>query len=205
LVNAPLTVLGGITINDAGTLDAAADITANQLLNRAALKMSGGATLAAALSNATDGWVRTDASRNTIVGNVASASLLSVGGLGRQPGSLQITGNYTQTGNGALYLHASNDGTYSTLTVSGTATLGGTLGVAPNADIPAKPTRDKTSTAVSAGNIVGKFSAARVTWGKLAWNISYSDSSVILSVVRGAAVPANGAPSRRDNRKPSGR
>ena len=68
----------------------------------------------------------------TIIGDVTNSGQLIPGGLGEENLALTITGNYTQTGAGALNIYLGgtipvND--YNQLVVSGTASLGGTLSV----------------------------------------------------------------------------
>jgi hypothetical protein len=62
--------------------------------------------------------------RNAGVINLAGGS-----GPGATPGSLFVTGDYTQTSTGQLDVHLYSNSTYDALHVSGLATLGGTLNV----------------------------------------------------------------------------
>jgi hypothetical protein len=60
----------------------------------------------------------------TVQGTFLNAGVLEIGG------TVSVQGNYTQTAGAALDIDIAGPSTYGTLTVSGTATLAGTLNVA---------------------------------------------------------------------------
>jgi hypothetical protein len=62
----------------------------------------------------------------TIIGNLTNAAIVIPGD---PTGTLSIQGNYTQTPAGALDINIAGPGAYSSLAVSGTATLSGSLNV----------------------------------------------------------------------------
>ncbi len=67
-----------------------------------------------------------------ITGNLSNAGYLYVGGGGNLAGTLSVSGNFTQTSTGVLYMNVGGTtaGTqYDQLTIGGSATLGGTLQV----------------------------------------------------------------------------
>ncbi len=89
--------------------------------------LNGGSLTAAAL-NLQGGIL---AGAGTITGDVTNAAEIDVGGVG-SAGLLAIMGNYTQTAAGVLNLEVGGYGAgvgFDQLTVSGTATLGGTMNV----------------------------------------------------------------------------
>jgi hypothetical protein len=62
----------------------------------------------------------------TIIGNLTNAAIVIPGDTA---GTLSVHGNYTQTGSGSLDIYISGPGVYSSLVVSGTATLAGALNI----------------------------------------------------------------------------
>jgi len=67
----------------------------------------------------------------TIGANVSNDGAIRPGGTGGQVGTLTITGNFTQTANGILYIDIASNTSSDVLAISGTATLGGNVNLSP--------------------------------------------------------------------------
>ncbi|TWA72460.1 outer membrane autotransporter protein [Azospirillum brasilense] len=88
------------------------------------LRVNGSLTTALQLASGT-----TLAGTGTVVGNVTSPSGVTLApGSGATPGTLTITGNYTQQSDSTLAIRTTS-GTASKLAVTGTATMGGALSI----------------------------------------------------------------------------
>ncbi len=116
-------------------------------------------------------------------GNMQNGGLVSPG---NSPGTLHITGNYTQTTAGKLLIELAGTapGTqYDQLLVTSTATLDGTLdvsllgGFTPSAG-------NSFDVLTTTGGVTGTFAIQQLPLlaGGLVWNLSYGTNDVILSV-----------------------
>jgi hypothetical protein len=149
-----------------------------------------------------DGALVADGGINVTGGTVLGAGTLSgsvtVGGSGTAPtisagdsgkaGLLVITGNYTQLSTAAMnsFIGGTTVGTqYSQLQVTGTAALAGTLTVTLANGFT--PTIGSTFTVLTASRVSGTFSNSTIAInGSEHFNVSYTSTGVILTVVAGA-------------------
>jgi hypothetical protein len=131
----------------------------------------------------------------TVKGNTTNTSGTFSAGDAGKAGLLSITGSYTQLSSGTL--NANIGGTvlstqYSQLKISGTASLGGTLAVTLiNSFTPAI---GNTFTILSAKSITGTFSNTTIAINSSEqFDISYTSTGVVLTVVSTADLPSNPA------------
>ncbi len=145
----------GITNEGTVTIDADSSLVADDpyIQTGGATYLNGG-TLTAPLVDLQGGML---GGSGVIVGDVQNAALMAVGSDG-VPGSLAIQGDYTQTADGtlAMKIGGTDQGTgYDYLSVSGTATLDGTLEVSVLDGFFAR--RGDTFTLVSFDQLQGEF------------------------------------------------
>jgi len=115
----------------------------------------------------------------TIVGNVAANGLVSPG---NSPGTLTIQGNYTQNSGSTLYMEITPTA-YDQLVVNGTASLAGTLTVAPTQAY--YPNGQSWIIQTAAGGASGTFSSVntRGSWN-LIFTPTYTANDVSIAVSR---------------------
>ena len=123
---------------------------------------------------------------NTSVGNATgSAATLNVGDSGAA-GLLAITGTYTQLATGTMNVSIGGltTGTYSALSVSGNASLGGTLTAAiVNGLVLTASNIGQTFTILTTtGTLSGAFTNGTVTSGTDVFTVSYTGNSVVLTL-----------------------
>jgi fibronectin-binding autotransporter adhesin len=123
---------------------------------------------------------------NTSVGNATgTTATLNVGDNGKA-GLLAITGTYTQLATGAMKVSIGGltTGTYSALSVSGNASLGGTLTAAiVNGLVLNSSNIGDTFTILSTtGTLTGTFTNGTVTSGTDVFTVSYTGNSVVLTL-----------------------
>lgn len=172
-VNGSLTLVKGSPLTNAGTLDTATGSVVN--------------TSSQDLVNQTSGTIK-----GTGVINVGTASVVNQGVVapGHSPGTLSIQGNYTQTSTGSLNMEVASASTYDVLQVSGIATLGGSLVVAPGAYVP---TATENYTLLRASSVIGAFSSinsAGINNGAVAYSPTGAPTQV--GFTANAASPATG-------------
>lgn len=130
----------------------------------------------------------------TLKTNVSSSATINVGDAGKA-GLLSITGTYTQLSTGTM--NVSIGGTtvgtqYSQLKVSGTASLGGTLTAALVNSFT--PTVGQTFTILAAHSVTGTFTNTTIAINSTEhFAISYTSTSVVLTVVSGPASKGSSA------------
>ncbi len=175
-----LTVTGSVNLGTGCTLIMANNVTANSVRDSGTLSIYNSSTLTAGVTIVAGGTLQLDNSHSFITGNVSNAGNLSLGSFqGGSPGDLDIYGTYSQTG--TMTIWGSGNFLYSLLSVTGTATLGGTLATA--SDGTANPTMDKSPIGfLNAGSVVNSFTNDTVTWGNLDWTITYSATAAQLAV-----------------------
>lgn len=100
-------------------------------------------------------------------------------------GTLKIQGNYTQTQAGILAVRLA-DGASDRLSVSGAATLGGTLDIQGRID---QVSQSATATAVSAGTVTGRFDSVSENFAFFDVSLAYTSRAVTVSVARDRAFP----------------
>jgi hypothetical protein len=123
---------------------------------------------------------------NTSIGNATgTAATLNVGDSG-VAGLLAITGTYTQLATGTMNVSIGGltTGTYSALSVSGNASLGGTLTAAiVNGLVLTSSNIGQTFTILTSGGTVsGAFTNSTVTSGTDVFTVSYTGNSVVLTL-----------------------
>lgn len=137
---------------------------------------------------------------STITGSVSlgsasgAAGTFIIGDSVKKSGLLAIANNYAQLATGAMDVQVggTTPGTrYSQLNITGTAALTGTLNIALINNF--KPTIGQTFTILNASTgITGTFSVVKGTSidSTKHFSVSYSPTTVVLTVVSGAAPPA---------------
>jgi len=157
--NNPLTTLTSVGPNavlSVPSLTVAQDLTSQGSVNVGTLTVNGTYTLESGASGGVGGSL-TATSVNvqqgaTLGGGGTVASSVTNNGNVAPSGTLSVTGNYTQTGSGAL-----TEQFGSTLHVNSNATLSGALNVTVNPKHP--PQSGATYTALTAGSINGSFTS----------------------------------------------
>ncbi len=128
---------------------------------------------------------------NVTVGGSGTAPTISAGDSGKA-GLLAITGTYTQLSTGTMnsFIGGTGVGTgYSQLQVGSTASLAGTLTV--NLASGFTPTVGSTFTVLTAASVTGTFSDSTIAInGTEHFDVSYTSTGVVLTVVSGAAPQA---------------
>jgi fibronectin-binding autotransporter adhesin len=137
---------------------------------------------------------------NVSIGNATgTAATLNVGDSGKA-GLLAITGTYTQLATGTMNasIGGLTSGTYSALSVSGTASLGGTLSVSIVNGLVLTSANIGTQFTIltSTGTLSGSFTNGTVTAGTDVFTVSYTGNSVVLTLtsVTGPTGSKNQAP-----------
>jgi hypothetical protein len=134
-------------------------------------------------------------SANVTVGGSGTAPTISIGDSGKA-GLLAITGTYTQLSTATMnsFVGGTTVGTqYSQLQVSGTATLAGTLTVTLASGFT--PALNSTFTVLTAGSVTNTFSNSTIAINSSEhFVVSYTSTSVVLTVVSGAAPISGGLP-----------
>jgi hypothetical protein len=129
------------------------------------------------------------------VGGSGTTPTISVGD-GGKAGLLAITGSYTQLSTATMnsFVGGTTVGTqYSQLQVSGTAALAGTLTVTLASGFT--PSLNSTFTVLTAGSVKNTFSNSTIAInGSEHFVVSYTSTSVVLTVVSGAAPQSSGLP-----------
>lgn len=123
---------------------------------------------------------------NTSIGNATGTAVtINVGDSGKA-GLLAITGTYTQLATATMKVSIGGltTGTYSELTVSGTASLGGTLSVAivNGLVLTASNIGDTFTILSSTGTLSGTFTNSTVTVGTDVFSVSYVGNTVVLAL-----------------------
>jgi fibronectin-binding autotransporter adhesin len=134
---------------------------------------------------------------NTSIGNATgTAATLNVGDSG-VAGLLAITGTYTQLATGTMNVSIGGltTGTYSALSVSGNASLGGTLTAAiVNSLVLTASNIGQTFTILtSGGSVSGTFTNSTVTSGTDVFSVSYTSNSVVLTLTSVTGAGAKGS------------
>src|SRR5579863_10021054 len=123
---------------------------------------------------------------NTSVGNATGAAVtLNVGDNGKA-GLLAITGTYTQLATGTMNVSIGGltTGTYSAMSVSGNASLGGTLtaAIVNGLVLTASNIGDTFTILTTTGTLTGTFTNGTVTSGTDVFTVSYTGNSVVLTL-----------------------
>ena len=123
---------------------------------------------------------------NTSVGNATGTAVtINVGDSGKA-GLLAITGTYTQLATGTMNISIGGltTGTYSELTVSGTASLSGTLsvGIVNGLVLTASNIGTQFTVLSSTGTLSGVFSNTTVTTGSDVFSVTYVGNTVVLTL-----------------------
>jgi hypothetical protein len=128
-VDSSLTIDGGSgSLTNAGTMSAAGGnvtVSGSSFTNTGTVSVASGQTFSVSgspLTNASGGVIT---GSGTIAGAVSNSGSVSPGS---SPGTLTISGNYTQTASGTLNVEIAS-GSYDQLAIGGTAVLDGTLAV----------------------------------------------------------------------------
>ncbi|MEX2168640.1 MAG: autotransporter-associated beta strand repeat-containing protein [Pirellulales bacterium] len=117
----------------------------------------------------------------TIAANVTNNGIVAPG---NSPGTLHITGNYTQNAEGTLKIELASPTSFDRLAVTGNMALGGTLEISLIDGF--MPSADQTFDILSWGSLVGAFSSVIVpTQEGLAWDTSQLSTGVISVEVSG--------------------
>lgn len=148
-------VLGGTTV-----LTAVNTFTGNTgIASGAGLTLAGGAALAGNVMVAHGGTLT--AGQSSVGGTLSNAGTLSIPEHGGNYSTLSVGGNYTQAGNGTLRLgvNGTGAGQYSQLSVTGSASLNGTLAVDVASGSPLT-LGDRLNSVINAtGGVSGQFSS----------------------------------------------
>jgi hypothetical protein len=149
---------------------------------------------------------------NTSVGNATGTAVtINLGDSGKA-GLLAITGTYTQLATGTMNVSIGGltTGTYSELTVSGTASLGGTLtvGIVNGLVLTASNIGTQFTILSSTGTLSGTFTNSTVTVGTDVFSVSYVGNTVVLTLTSvtgptGSNISAPAAQVTRGSAKPS--
>jgi len=180
----------GVAFNNTGTVNANAgtlNFSGVYTQTSGSTALNGGGIATNTLLNINGGTL---AGTGTITGNVSigSGGILSPG---FTPGTINITGNYTQNSTGSYLaeiggLTAGTQYDQANLTGTGTATLGGTLNVSLlSGFVPATGNSFTILTcAATTACINGTFATTNLPTlpAGSAWNVSYNANSVVLSV-----------------------
>jgi fibronectin-binding autotransporter adhesin len=136
---------------------------------------------------------------NTSVGNATGTAVtINVGDSGKA-GLLAITGTYTQLATGTMNVSIGGltTGTFSELTVSGTASLGGTLsvGIVNGLVLTSANIGTQFTVLASTGTLSGTFTNTTVTTGTDVFSVSYVGNTVVLTLTSvtgptGSSIPA---------------
>lgn len=192
---ATLTTATSASFNNSGTVDLAKG-TALTVggTNNAYDQTSGTTTVDGTLTVAgglslTGGTIQ---GAGTIKANTSNDATINVGDAGKA-GLLTITGTYTQLSSATLNVSiggATADTQYSQLKISGTASLGGTLTAALVNSFT--PTVGQTFTILTASSVSGTFTNSTIAINSSEhFVVSYTSTSVVLTVVSGAASSNN--------------
>ena len=154
----------GLTGKGTLTLTAANTYTGATTVNGGTLLVDGSITSATTVNTGA-----TLGGSGTIAGNVTNN-----GGIvapGNSPGTLQITGNYTQNAQGTLKIELESPEKFDRLAVTGNMALGGTLEISLINGFT--PTTDQTFDILSWGSLAGAFSSVILpSVDGLAWDTS---------------------------------
>ncbi len=121
-----------------------------------------------------------------LAANVSSSATLTPADSSTSTGTLAVTGNYTQNSTGTLNASIASATAYSQLSVSGSASLGGTLDIGRLGGYV--PPVGASFTILSAGSVSGQFSTVRGTGinGSEHFVVNYNSNNVTVSVASGA-------------------
>jgi uncharacterized protein with beta-barrel porin domain len=175
----PLTIAAGrtVTLNGSG-LDNQGSLVVNGILAGNALVNNTTGTLSGG---------------GTIQGNLTNQGTVSPG---NSPGTLTITGNYTQTASGTFTVDIASATNYDKLNVSGTASLDGTVQVVLDGGYVPAANQTFSNIITAAGGINGTFATieAPAVNPTLAWEALYSatDFSLTLQTIRDYTNPSLG-------------
>ena len=171
-VNGNYTQTAGVT--NVGSSSQSGALNVSGLLDEqgGALNLYGSSTLQAGNGLQVDsGAALTAYGYITITGNVTDSGTITVGD-GQNVGfGLSVTGNYTQTATGVLNLGIQNPYYQNTLSVSGQASLGGTLNVTQLGGSAPQPGNQHSL--VHYGSRVGQFATVNLPYGN--WTQTYDD------------------------------
>ncbi|MEC9373537.1 MAG: hypothetical protein VYC34_06820 [Planctomycetota bacterium] len=117
---------------------------------------------------------------STFQGNVTNSGFVSPGS---QFGQMTIQGNLIQNDDGQVFIELNNTASFDRLVVTGTATLGGSLGVQRTAGFV--PPVGQTFTILQAGSIVGTFDTNLLPGlpGDAQFRVEYTPTTVLLRVI----------------------
>jgi len=123
----------------------------------------------------------------TINGNLVNGGVVSPG---HSPGHINVTGNYSQTPTGLLYMEFAGrqSGQYDLLSVGGTARLGGTLQLVRLDNFQIKRD-DKITFLTASGGVIGKFDSVVYDFPSntiIEPTIAYESNSVVLEGTQGS-------------------
>jgi hypothetical protein len=168
-----------VNINNGGTITANSGVYlggnwANPVGGAAVLNVNSGGTLISTTVNIAASGTLSGA--GTIQANVQNGGLVSPG---TSPGTLQVTGNYTQNSTGELRIELASLTSYDSLATTGSMALSGKLKVTYGGYVPAF--NDKFQI-LDASNITGSFTTLDLQspGNSLAWDTShlYSDGNI---------------------------
>lgn len=151
------------------------------VLNNAGTIELGGAGLAdATFSTSTITNTDTLLGHGTVVGNVVNS--IGTVSLGSSPSTLNVTGNYSQSGGGTLQIDLASPLSFDKLVVTGSMALGGTLQVTLNNFLPSA---GESFDILDWGTLGGNFSSLQLQAlaNGLAWNTSQLYTIGVLSVM----------------------
>jgi hypothetical protein len=178
----PFTTSGAVLIGAGSKLTRTGDYTQTA----GTTTLSGGTLSATGLVDIQGGVV---AGSGTISGNVSNAGQFSPG---TSPGTLNVTGNYTQTAGGVLNVDIDGGAPgagFDQLKITGTATLDGVLNISVNDDY--LPTLGTTFDILTFGQRSGDFATIHglVQSSGLVLSKSYTATSLRLQVIQEAPTP----------------
>jgi len=177
--------------NNAGTMNIGANSTFTVGGSHNYVQSAGLTYLQASTSNLVAAM--TTLNGGTLQGfGTGTGNLSNMGGTvhpGDGPGTLTVTGNYSQSAGGTLdtLIGGSSQGaTYSWLNVSGTATLAGTLDLSLVNGFA--PTNGQLFVILTSGGLSGQFNDNSIQIGNVTFNVEYSPGNFPNDVVLDASV-----------------
>jgi hypothetical protein len=182
-VNAgPFITSGTVSIESGAVLARTGDYTQTA----GATMLNGGTATATGLIDVQGGVV---SGNGSLVGAVANAGEVAPGA---STGTLEVTGNYTQTATGILTIEIGGPtpgSGFDQLKISGTATLGGMLTIALTDEF--RPTLGTTFEIVTFGQRAGDFATVNglVQSNGLIFSATYTSTGLVLQVIQEAPTP----------------
>jgi autotransporter-associated beta strand protein len=128
------------------------------------------------------------AGNGTVVGNVQNNGIVAPG---TSPGTLTVTGNYTQSSGGSLQIELASLASLDKLTVSGSVALAGTLNVVLASGFA--PALGNSFDILDWGSLSGAFSSLQLPSlpGPLTWSVAQLYTAGIISVVASSSLPGD--------------